>query len=49
MDRWPDKRASDLLWVYVSIGGDVYSEGLVAVLTSEDDEPRIREVEFGRP
>jgi hypothetical protein len=49
MDSWPHKRDSDLLWVYLSIGGDVYSEALVAVLTSEDDEPRIREVEFGRP
>lgn len=49
MDSWPDKRASDLLWVYVSIGGDVYSEGLTAVLTAEDGQPRIRTVEFGRP
>jgi hypothetical protein len=49
MDDWPDKRASDRLWVYVSIGGDVYSEGLVAVVACEEDEPRIRAVEFGRP
>lgn len=49
MDTWPGKRASDLMWVYVSIGGDVYSEGLAAILTAEDDQPRIREVEFGRP
>ena len=49
MDSWPGKQASDLIWVYVSIGGDVYSEGLSAVLTAEGDQPRIREVEFGRP
>lgn len=49
MDTWPNQRESDLLWVYVSIGGDVYSEALVAMVTSEDSEPRIREIEFGRP
>ena len=49
MDTWPTKRDSDLLWVYVSIGGDVYSEALAAVLTSEGGDPKVREVEFGRP
>jgi len=49
MDSWPGKQASDLTWVYISIGGDVYSEGLAVVITAEHDQPRIREVEFGRP
>jgi len=49
MDRWPGQRDADLLWVYVSIGGDVYSEAVVVVLAAEDGEPRIREIEFGRP
>jgi len=49
METWPNKRDSDLLWVYVSIGGDVYSEALVAVVSSEGEEPRISSAEFGRP
>ena len=48
-DDWPDKQPSDLGWVYVSIGGDVYSEGLTLVLMSENGNARVREVQFGRP
>jgi len=46
---WPGKQANDLGWVYVSIGGEVYSEALVAVVTSEEGQPKVRAVEFGRP
>jgi hypothetical protein len=46
---WPSKEDSDLGWVYVSLGGDVYSEAVVVVVTLEDGEPRVRDVEFGRP
>lgn len=49
MDRWTGQRDTDVLWVYVSIGGDVYSEAVTVVLAPEDGEPRIREVGFGRP
>jgi hypothetical protein len=49
MTDWPDKQDADLLWVYVSIGGDVYSEAVTLVVTSEGGEPRIRQVELGRP
>ena len=49
MDNWPDKQPSDLGWVYVSIGGDVYSEGLSLVLMSENGNIWVREVQFGRP
>lgn len=35
--------------VTVSMDGDVYSEGLMVVLTGEGDSPRIRSVELGRP
>jgi hypothetical protein len=47
--NWPGRQPSDLGWVYVSLGGDVYSEAVIAVVTMEDGEPRIREAEFGRP
>ena len=49
MTSWPGKQASDLGWAFVSIGGDVYSEAVIVVVTSENGEAKIREVEFGRP
>ena len=49
MTSWPGKQPADVGWAYVSIGGAVYSEGLVVVVTSENGAAKIREVEFGRP
>ena len=49
LEDWPDKQPSDFGWVYVSIGGDVYSEGVTVVIMSENGEAKIRKVEFGRP
>ena len=49
LTSWSGKRPSDLGWAYVSIGGDVYSEAIIVVVTSENGKARIREVEFGRP
>ncbi len=46
---WPGQQSSDLGWVYVSIGGDVYSEGVTLVVTSEQGVAKIRDVELGRP
>jgi hypothetical protein len=49
MTHWPTKQQSDLGWAYVSIGGNVYSEAVIVVVTSTNGNPQIREVEFGRP
>jgi len=49
MDSWPDKQPADAGWVYVSIGGDVYSEALTIVVTLDDGSLKVRDVEFGRP
>ena len=49
LEDWPDRQPSDFGWVYVSIGGDVYSEGVTVVVMSENGDARIRKVEFGRP
>lgn len=49
MEEWPGKGPSDLGWAYVSIGGDVYSEALVIIVTEEEGEPKVGSVEFGRP
>jgi len=35
--------------VYVSIGGDVYSEAVVVTVENEGGELRVAAVEFGRP
>lgn len=49
MSDRPAQRGSDPEWITVSIGGDVYSESLNLMFALEDDEPRIREIGFGRP
>jgi hypothetical protein len=49
MQEWPTKRKSDVAWVYVYIGGDVYSEAVTVVLSTESGALKIREVEYGRP
>lgn len=49
MTDWPGKQASDVGWAYVSIGGNVYSEAVIVIVTSEDGEQKVRDVEFGRP
>lgn len=49
MTRWPDKQAADIGWAYVSLGGNLYSEAIVVIVTTENGESKIREVEFGRP
>jgi hypothetical protein len=49
LEEWPGKKSSDLGWACVSIGGDVYSEAVIVVVALDNEEPRVREVEFGRP
>src|SRR6476659_1504837 len=38
MEDWPGKEASDVGWAYVSVGGDVYSEAVIVVVTREEGE-----------
>ena len=49
MDDWPGKRANDIEWIYVGIGGDMYSEAIVVVMTEKDGGLSVRDVEWGRP
>ncbi len=49
METWPTQQPSDVGWVYISIGGDVYSEAVTVVVTREADTLKVRTVEFGRP
>lgn len=49
MEDWPGREPSDAGWVYVSVGGEVYSEAVIVVVTREDGELRVRGAELGRP
>lgn len=49
MGDWPSRAPGDLGWVYVSIGGDTYSEAVTLVVTDDNGTPRIRDIEWGRP
>jgi hypothetical protein len=49
MESWPARQPSDVGWVYVSIGGDGYSEAVTVVVMRQADRLKIRTVEFGRP
>lgn len=49
MNDWRGKEPSDLGWVYVSLGGDVYSEAVTVIIAQENGSLKVREVEFGRP
>ena len=49
METWPGKQPSDVGWVYISIGGDVYSEAVTVVVMLEAGTLKVRSVEFGRP
>ena len=49
MEDWPGREPSDVGWVYVSVGGDTYSEAVTVVVTLDDRELKVRTAEFGRP
>jgi hypothetical protein len=49
MNDWPGRKPSDVGWAYVSVGGDVYSEAVIVVVTLEKDALKVRTAEFGRP
>jgi hypothetical protein len=49
MADWPQRRATDLGWVYVVIPGAVYSEGVSVVVVRDPAGPRVRGIAVGRP
>jgi hypothetical protein len=49
LKNWPEKQSSDLIWIYISLGGDVYSEAVTIVISTENENLRISELKFGRP
>lgn len=49
MTDWPTRVEGDLGWVYVAIAGDDFSEAVAVIVSEDDGEQRIREIEWGRP
>lgn len=49
MDQWPDKTEGDLGWVYVAINADMFCEAVTVVVCEIAGQPKIRQVEWGRP
>jgi len=49
MPDWPGKTSVDVGWVYLTIGGDTYSEGVTVTVARAVDGLRVRTAAFGRP
>lgn len=49
MDDWSHKLPNDLQWIYIAIAGECYSEAIAVVVANEQETPKIRLVEWGRP
>jgi hypothetical protein len=49
MKDWPDRKPSDIGWVYVSISGADFAEAVTVVVTNEAGKPKIGELEWRRP
>ena len=49
MVAWKQHNPDDFGWAYVAISGDSYCEAVSVMITVEDQELLIREIEGGRP
>jgi hypothetical protein len=49
MTEWPAKQTNDIGWAYVAMNGEGYGEAIVVVVCNENNQPKIREIEWGRP
>ncbi|MBS0262256.1 MAG: hypothetical protein JSS02_09925 [Planctomycetes bacterium] len=49
LDDWPSKQADDVGYVYVALDGKGFCEAVTVTLTREDDQIRIRTLQWGRP
>lgn len=47
--EWPGKKSSELMMLYVSVGGELYSEAVNIIISCEGNSLKINSVEFGRP
>lgn len=49
LEDWPSKRVDEVLWAYVALSGDSYSEGVAVTLANTPAGVRLREIVWGRP
>lgn len=49
MEAWPDRKPGDIGWAYISLSGSDFAEAITVVVAEENGEPKIRELEWGRP
>lgn len=49
LEDWPAKVAGDIASVYVGLFGEEYVEAVTLVVSREDAEVRVRDIEWGRP
>jgi hypothetical protein len=49
MTEWPAKETQDVGWAYVAMVGDEFSEAVSVVVSEENNEYKIRNIEWGRP
>ena len=49
MNDWPDRKENDIGWAYVAIEGSDYAEAVTVIVSKENGDYRIRDIEWGRP
>ena len=47
--NFPGLAPGETFWIYVSIGGEVYSEGVTVAVAAEEGRAVVRPLEWGRP
>lgn len=49
MADWATRQHGDIGWVYISISGEDFLEAVTVIVCDEQGNPKIRQIEWGRP
>jgi len=49
MADWATRQNGDIGWVYISISGEDFLEAVTVIVCDEQGQPKIRQIEWGRP
>ena len=49
LEDWPAKQDGDVASIYIALTGDGFCEAVTVIVTQQDGELRIRDLEWGRP
>ena len=49
MEDWPDRKADEVGWAYVSISGNDYAEAVTVIVSADNYGMSISNIEWGRP